>query len=122
MKKSNKKTKNNKNNKNTINNINNNINNNQTLFNNEIVNRSQLLFNDNNFINNGLIEKPPIMICGILYQPKSVPRIMSSGTKNSRGDDKNYGDSYSFPINYPSVSEMQSAYGISTTNLGPIPF
>ena len=35
---------------------------------------------------------------------------------------KNYGDSYNFPGNYPSVSDMQSFMTPSVSDLGPIPF
>lgn len=35
---------------------------------------------------------------------------------------KNYGDQYDFPVNYPSVNTMQASVGTIGTNLGTIPF
>ena len=35
---------------------------------------------------------------------------------------KNYGDKYDFPVNYPSVSAMQATVDSIVTNLGTIPF
>ena len=35
---------------------------------------------------------------------------------------KNYGDQYDFPVNYPSVNNMQASVGTIGTNLGTIPF
>lgn len=35
---------------------------------------------------------------------------------------KNYGDKYDFPVNYPSVSTMQNSMINVGTNLGTIPF
>lgn len=37
-------------------------------------------------------------------------------------NNKNYGDRYDFPVNYPTVKEIQSSANTFGTNLGTIPF
>lgn len=85
-----------------------------------MINSDKVIYN-----NKGLNKKIPIKICGILYYPQSKPKIVSAGTKRlntNTNTNTNYGENYEFPVNYPSVSEMQASCGTIATNLGPIPF
>lgn len=47
---------------------------------------------------------------------------MQSSTNFNTSKNKNYGDAYNFPTNYPSVAQMQNSMISVGTNMGTIPF
>ena len=62
-----------------------------------------------------------------IYNYRSLKRDIANNIyeKNkiySSSKNKNYGDKYDFPVNYPSVSTMQNSMINVGTNLGTIPF
>lgn len=66
------------------------------------------------------ISEPEIK-CVYSYRTNKTDKKNLFNNKNLLNN-KNYGDRYEFPVNYPSVSEMQNSVGTIGTNLGTIPF
>jgi len=56
------------------------------------------------------------------YRTSRTDLAKKISEKNKASSNKNYGDKYDFPINYPSVSAMQASVGKIGLNLGTIPF